>query len=283
MIEEQCVSVKIMFIGEIKDQVKLMNFYTEVIKNKFNKSVTNLELSTIDKTGKNWKFKTKSLKYSPQNIEKFKKILVERHEKIEISFDVHKYLYDKKENYKDFELCLNYSNETQNTYGLDLLFSTGIYFGTNWFELINKFIQFLNTEGNEVVNGFVMNLDYKKNPYFYLGGLGGGIMSKEETKKVYKLSFQKRECDTKIWDVLWGNIISKKHIKSPEMIDYIKEVVGEKNVIKLSEDLYWFNLNDNLYDFDILDYTPERKKLYDYFESQDLIWTDKTGKIGFLK
>lgn len=282
MIEEQCVSAKIMFYGEIKDQLKLMNFYTDLIQREFDKSLTNISINIWDKSSKYWKQKFKSLKYTPKNIEKFQKILAEKHDKMEINFDVYKYLDNHKVVFKDFELRLYYYNVSQNIFSIDLLFSSSIYFSTNWFELANSFIQYLSQEGHQVLNGFVINLDYKKNPHFYLSGLGGGEMAVEEEQKVYKLSSQKRECDTKIWDVLWGNIISKKHIKSPEMINYIKVVVGDSNVIKLSEDLYWFNLNDNLYDFEILDYTPERKKLYDYFESLGLIWSDKGRKYSLM-
>ena len=80
------------------------------------------------------------------------------------------------------------------------------------------------------------------------------------------------ECESKIWDVFWGNIISEKHLgKHPNILSEITKIVGNENLFALHEGLYWFNLDYDIEKFDNSIYDEKRKSIYSLFNKADSI------------
>jgi hypothetical protein len=82
------------------------------------------------------------------------------------------------------------------------------------------------------------------------------------------------ECENKIWDIFWGNIISEKHLGNhPQILDQIAQIVGNENVSRLHEGSYWFNLDCDIEKFDNSIYDEKRKRLYSLFNNAETVLT----------
>jgi hypothetical protein len=90
--------------------------------------------------------------------------------------------------------------------------------------------------------------------------------------KVNLWSNEKDTCDKKIWDILWGNIVRLEIFHTGEKVKYeIEKITGAENVEIIVPGLLWFNLSENPDNFNIVKYSKERERLFQYFKSQILL------------
>lgn len=264
-MKNQSIILSFRFTGALQ-QINAVYFFSDLLKNWFNKSINELSYSVTDKSKFYWKQKTKNLKYSETNLIKFEKEVINLKENNYINFGLNKYLDNLEDYKKDIDFSINYYIDTINN--INIILNTEIYINTDWKGFIKEIIYFLLEQKCNLCYGFVFNVDNTKNPMFFVEGIGNENIIKKEKDKLFIWSNNKKQCENKIWDIFWGNLLNIKHKINDNSFNKIKEIVGEENILLINDQLFWYNLNDSLTDFDILKYSKERKELYNYFNSK---------------
>lgn len=255
------------FMG-LLSQKEAIDFFSNLFINQFNKTIGSLNYNIIDKTTDNWKLKSKSVKYTEKNKKKYFELISSVDDKHEIDFELVRYLENAFYKYRDIDFSILY-NMSDKINSINIVLNYSEYNDTDWKSFVNKIVRFIINQGCKICYGFMFSIENEKNPPFYVEGISNGILKKREEKKlIIWLNNKFRICNEKIWDVFWGNIISTYDNK---IINDIKNMVDKNNFLQLSSNIIWFNLKESLKDFDILKYSEERKKLYNYFKSKGLI------------
>jgi hypothetical protein len=109
-----------------------------------------------------------------------------------------------------------------------------------------------------------------KFPSIYSQGIITENLTKEEKYILTVWSENARNCENKIWNIFWGNIISKKHIQINTKSE-IENLVGKENMIELAIDLYWFNIPEEIAECDFTKSTVIKNKLLQHFKENNLV------------
>lgn len=263
-MKEKSVCISIKYKNNIK-QEGIILFFTELLKNKFDKTFDEFHYTITDKNKSSWKQYTKSGNFTPNRFAKF--------------IDLQKNLNDDV--YIDFELLTNLKNYVFKSRDIDASFSCSqsrdiksldFIFNAAWIsqslllEFISSTVLFIESQSGETIYGYVLELANEKMPALYMQGISNIKLGKKEEGILYLWSTNLANCESKIIDIFWGNIISSKHIIGDETLKNIQEIVGAENVMLLTENIIWFNINESISDFEILKYSNQRKKLIDYFK-----------------
>ena len=136
--------------------------------------------------------------------------------------------------------------------------------------IANDILPFLLSKNCELLYGFVFACEKRKMPLANLVGIHTEFLDKYEDNKVQIWSDNLQNCGTKIWDVFWGNIISKGHLEKVET-NYIERKCGKENVKMLAPDLLWFNLPEDLTNFQFSKFSWKRRMLYQYFKKLGMV------------
>jgi len=265
-MEKQSIILSFRFTGALQ-QIEAVNFFSEQFKKWFNKSISELNYTITDKSKSSWKQNTKNLKFTDSNVLKFKELLLENKEKIYIDFELLKGLENIVYKSTDIDFSILY-NHTETINSLNIILNTALYRNTDWKGFAKEIVHFLNEQSCNILYGFVLNLDNTKLPVFFVEGIGNENLNKKEQEKLFIWSNNKYQCENKIWDIFWGNIITSKHIENTNILNEIEKIVGKENILPLTSNLTWFNLNEPLTDFDITEYSLSRKELYNCFKSK---------------
>jgi hypothetical protein len=270
--KRRSVVIALRFKGEI-NQIDTINFLKQLFWNKLNDSFEEITYSLLDKTKSNWRLKTKSLKFTENNFRKYQEVVNSLSEKYELSFELSKYLKDY--NYKsiDLDFSVIYNSNEINSINLRLNFNN--HKNIDFKELTICIVKYLMKINCQILYSFVTCIDDLKFPFCYVEGVSTTNMSQKEKKKIEIWSNSSNNCDIKIWEIFWFNIISFNHYNGKNIIlEEIANVVGLNNVEMYSGDLYSFQLNENIENYDVLKCTKERNLLYKIFNKNDLLMTE---------
>jgi hypothetical protein len=259
------------FIGNLS-QIKTINYINELYRTLFSRSFESLNYSILDKTSSNWKQKTKTLKFNQLNINKYEEILSSKSDNVYIDFELTKELKNSSFKSRDIEFSVSYKL-FERINSLNFIFNYKLYESLELNLFSKNIVDFIQDNNCELYYGFILNVSNSKNPSLYIEGIGNYEISQKEQNKLDIWLKGTKDCDKKIWDIFWGNIISLKIIKEEKkkFIAEITEIVGDENCYLLSQNLFWINLEEDLKDFEILKYDKIRDKLYNYFKIRDLI------------
>jgi hypothetical protein len=263
---EKSIIISLYFNGSL-NQEKTVNYFIELFENE----LFELQYSILDKTKSNWKVKSKGGKFTEKQFEKFKAELKNESDKVSIDFELFSNLKNMEYKSRDINLSISY-NSTREIKLLNVILNFHWLNQVKIQELTESLCKLIENQNCDVVYGFISAMENLKFPAFYFQGISNENLTVEEVKKLSILASNLNKFNESIWDVFWGNLISAKHIRQITSLNKIEEVVGKENTLFMSPNLYWFNLNENLTDFDFSKYTNERNKLYDYFKSIGLIF-----------
>ena len=261
-----CISIKLE--GSL-DQKETVLYFTKLFQEQYNKIFSELYYTITDKTKPNWKQKTNGGKYTINSFNKFKDTLNKTNDKIFVSFEMLTNLKDYEIKSRDIDFSISYNPQ-------DEINSLNFIFNSIWISQldINHFIReitnLLVNQKCKIVYGFVIVIENTKMPSLYIEGISNGKINKEEEEKLFLWLNNLNQCKNKIWDIFWGNIISEKHINNNTFND-LESIVGKENIDSLTSNLICFKLPEPLNKFELSKYSIQRKKLYDYFKTQDLI------------
>jgi hypothetical protein len=251
--------------------------FVQALFSSFNKTKMELDYVIQDERGKTVKFKSRGGEINTKVLNNFKSnLLLTNNDGISIGgFSIFANLPNWSFKAIDFDFYFNYDSSIYNDFC-----SFDIVLFSDWYDIldiksfINTICVYLISNKCELLYGFMFVMESRKNPLAIINGHLTQFLTKYEDKKVQIWSENKDNCDTQIWDIFWGNIISKKHLAKIS-VEEIEKIVGSENVCELSPEVLWFNLPDNLLDFDFSDYSKTRKELYNYFDSKKLIMTEE--------
>jgi len=260
-------------------QLQTLLFFRDLLRERYEKDIAELFFTVTDKSGIYWKDKSKKLKFSDSAIKKFQEALAIANEKIIVDFELLRNLENAEYKSRDVDFSIIYKQDYPIN-SLNLIFNASIYRNAKWKKLVEEVHDFLLKQKCPVVYGFVLALDNLKNPALYVEGVGSPSLNSRERDKVNAWTMGMMDCETKIWDVFWGNMISEKHLRShPNVLSEISKIVGNENFSELHGGLYWFNLDYDIEKFDNSIFDEKRESLYSLFNRADKILTTN-GVIG---
>jgi len=100
----------------------------------------------------------------------------------------------------------------------------------------------------DVKYGFLTQMSTKKMPIAYFVGQGSPLKMSHEEKERDRMWRQHRgNYDSMIWDIFWGNTLSKK-LHGAEALKNITSIVGEENVRDLTDNMVYIQLPVSLAD-----------------------------------
>ncbi len=227
---------------------RIINYFNTIVVNNDDKQFDEISYTITDKSTFNWKQKSKSLKYSSKNLEKFYTILNELSDKkVSITFELLKLLDDWRYKSVDLDFSVSYKE-----LGEEVPFSLNIILDFDKHKKVLSFnevpffkdiIQFLDTEKADIVYGFVNVIEKNKLPSFYIEGILSDGLNRKEEDFLTIWANKKDECSYYIWDLFLGNIISKKHIKK-DTFKSIEKILIPNQIMQLSPNLFFITLNN---------------------------------------
>lgn len=201
--------------------IKKIIEYSNLISNHFNVEYSELSYC-FNENNKN---KTKVYKYTTNNLEK---LLNNKGNITAVSFEKLK----QAQNYSNTDISINFLLSQKMDYPttINISIDSQIFMETGGVtkltELITKTIGF----GFKLEYGIVHIMEEEKQPMFFLIGIKSPKLTMEERNIADALCLNIRDYKNKIWDIFWLNIIDKEIIQE-DMIEEIKEVVGEEGLI----------------------------------------------------
>lgn len=257
------------FTGQI-NQIYSVQFFQEIFKSYYNKSFVEIFYTIIDKTKENWKLKTRGGRFTESRFSKFSEEVKQTLDKnVVINFE----LLTNTENFeyktRDIDISVSYSQNQQiNSISVVIDAKNAIY---NVKQLFNAILNFLLTQNCKLIYGFVFIMENKKFPIFYARGVKTENLTVTEEDILTRWLDVEQNLDKKVWEIFWGNLLSKKHLNS-DLIEYLINILGEENVIQYPDsDLLWFNLPEPLSTFELSTYSNARKQLIGFFQQNDLL------------
>jgi hypothetical protein len=268
------IVISLKFKGII-NMIDTFNFFKSTVEKYSTNKTMELAYTVFDKSGKNWKFKSRGGKLSTKVVNNFKENISQINENIIINgFSLSANLPDWNFKAIDVDFCFYYTlNAYENFCSFDIVLLSEWSKILDIKHFVGTIYSYIVSKKCEIQYGFMFIMESRKNPLAIIDGHFTQFLTKYEEKKIGIWSDNKDDCNTKIWDIFWGNIISKKHLEKIS-IKEIEKLAGKENVYELSPNVLWFNLPENLMDFDFSDYSKIRKKLYKYFDSKNLIMTE---------
>ncbi len=265
-MKEKSVCISIKFKKNLNQEETIL-FFSELLKNKFNKIFEEFHYTITDKTKSNWKQNTKNGDFTTIRFNKFKDLQKTLNNKTTIDFE----LLTNLKNYifKSMDIDVSFSyNQTNDIKSLDFIFNNTWVSQSPLLEFINSAILFIESQKGKTIYGYVLELPNEKMPAFYIQGISNGKLIKKEENILSYWSNNIPYCENKIIDVFWGNIITSEHILGIEKLKDIQEIVGTENVKLITSNILWFNINEPISNFEISKYSIQRKKLFNYFKLQ---------------
>lgn len=236
-------NIEFMLIFHRKESINLQkiiflfnNFFLE----KYNEQFDELSYSVTVKNH----LRSKTLKFSNKNIEKMLLDIPYN------GFYATKYLANLENKFTDFEFALrfNFNFNEKLSYVL-VTINKQIFlkkYNYNFLKIFFfHFITYLFKEDLQIAYGFVFAMENEQFPNLFVNGIGYYQMPSELRKELNIWTDNWDECGSKIWRIFWGNLISDRHLKTPDSLNRIKEIVGEENFFKVSDSLFFFTLPEN--------------------------------------
>lgn len=265
MNDEKSLVASISFDGHI-NQIDCIELVNNLFKKHLNKTFSELHYTITDKSKFYWKLKNRGGKFTDKMYGRFKEQVALATDKIAIDFSLSTLQNEWEYKSRDLDISFSY-NQAESLSDFIISVSDGNDSST-FRELINALINFLITQNCALTYGAIFAMPNSKLPGFFIQGIKTENLTAHEETIISKWPGQDRK--EKIWEVFWGNIISKGHMDT-NLMNKVEAIVGVENTSKYTDDVLWFNLPEELIKFDINQYSNKRKQLLDYFDGRGLL------------
>ena len=243
-MKQESIELLILFKEEYPSSKDLIDYFEKEISDLFN--IQFHEISYNLKAGSSLRGKT--LKFKQRNIEKFVSQLPNNFDGG--GFGLINYLPDFKFKSTDINLSVSYRRgifDLEHS-SIKITLNKTFFYSSNQNHVLvsvcTKTIAFLKSIQKRITYGFIFSMANEKFPGFFAEGIGNNNLTNEEESAVQTWAEKNHESDSKIWRIFWGNLITKKHLKSGTSIEDVKRIVGDENVYLVSDNTYFFNLPD---------------------------------------
>lgn len=243
------------------------------------KEIEYLSYTEINDNGKHLH---KKVKFNEKNLEIMYK--VEKNKRLKntelFNLSTNAYLHSRD---KDLSMLFSYPMDIFNLYTIKFGFNTDVLNIKNndgLFAILEELFNLLKNINANLKYGIVFPMERVKFPAFYASGISSQELTREEKYKCFLWGNYGSQCTKKIWDVFWGDILTTKHLESDKIIKEVKFIVGENNIKKISENVFFISYPLNIFDYkkgkDI--FNEYYLKLTKVFEKYNLMIT--AGSIG---
>lgn len=270
MKDDKSIVISIRFRGDLNQEETIL-FYSELFRNNYNKLFSELHYTITDKSKYNWSQKTKGGKLTDKSFSKFKNVIAIANEKTIVDFELLTNLQDCEYKSRDIDISITY-NQLSDIKSLNFILFSGWANEINFIDFIKISDNLLKNQNCNLLSGYAMELENSKMPSFYIQGIKTEGLNSVEEHRLLTWSAYNQHCDSKFWNVFWGNIISKGHLNNKfSLIEDVIKIVGEENVVKLSNDVFWFNINSTISNSNSDIYLSQKKMLTDLFKKNNLL------------
>lgn len=239
MEKEESIILVWYFENQYLNQIELILFFEKINNDLFNEKFE--EISYSDN-----KQRDKNLKYNLKNVNRY---LIEAKDS-DMGFQLSNYLDNYKYKSVDlkFSVCLNSNSYKQTLSSIYIIINKKVYTEQHKFFDLNvlykQISEFLIFKKIILKYGFMFSFDNEKFPLMFVSGIGNFLLTDFEENSIMNWRKNRDNADKRVWDVFGGNLITSRHIINNHSITDIVEIVGDRNIVKLSEDLYYFNLSE---------------------------------------
>jgi len=219
----------VIFQGAGSGPLDHIRYFADRVKGLFGTGFEELSYSTLVKG----RLKTKTVKFTDANVEKFRGDLPDVVDK---GFELLTLLPGWEFKSRDKRFSVSYNEEFNQrgdrilTISLNKESWLAMHSAGKVSELYVEIARHITEKGGELVYGFVFSMASEKLPGLFISGIGNDHLSSREEEWLEAWTDGKGQCDRKIWTVFWGNLVTSRHFKRPEDLDRLRMMVGEGNV-----------------------------------------------------
>lgn len=273
---DRSIIFSVRFEGSLR-QDHTIQYLTEIFKTRYNKSFQELNYTITDKTKFYWKQKNKGGKYTQKSFDKFKETLTRSGDKILVDFELLTNLDNCEYKSRDIDVSVDYS-QVDRIKSLNFVFNSSWGLSVDFTDFAMIICTMLAEQNCEVLYGVTFEMENSKMPIFFIQGIRSENLSRNEQEMVNVWSANRESCSEMVWDIFWGNILSRNHLlKIRSRLDQIESLGWD--VKFLGNDLIWIRSRERLSDFSIKDYKGSRKYLHSIFEESNLIMHEVPDKV----
>lgn len=194
-------------------------------------------------------FKSKNLQYSGANLEKLYKASTLN------GFELLCLLDDWKYKSKDIKFSARFTPDFNKKCScISLTLSKKEFLKKFDEEAISKLyldvVKYIRDFGLRLVYGFIFSMDSEKFPAMYVAGIGNYQMSKNEEENLQVWAENNDRSDVAIWNLFWGNLITKNHLTHPDDLTKLRELVGKDHFYEIDDSTFFFVVPDSKMDYD---------------------------------
>ena len=103
-------------------------------------------------------------------------------------------------------------------------------------------MRYIKANEGEFVYGFLFSMASDKFPGMFIAGIGNDNLSARDEEYLDAWVEGKDKCDSRIWTVFWGNLVTNKHFKKPENMNKLRMTVGESNFFEVDGSAFFFKV-----------------------------------------
>jgi hypothetical protein len=230
-----------LFKGEKPGPFDLIGYFSELVQELFGSSFNFIAYSVKVKNH----FKGKDLKFKEANIEKFKNDLpIVPAEGFELTTLLPGWEYKSRDKRFSVSTGRDFDNRGDRilSFSLNKASFLATYPRDKIVEIYLRIARYIKDNGGELVYGFVLSMYSEKFPGFFIRGVGNSSMSAKEEELLDAWNDGKDRCDSKIWTVFWGNLVTSRHFKHPEDVSRLRKAVGESDFFEIDGSTFFFHL-----------------------------------------
>lgn len=268
------VVIKIYFSRELSKETisDMIEFSVTKSHNFFNNGMSHISYSLND----SYKSINKSVLFKEKNTQIFYDNLINN--KVN-SFEIFKlsdnFEYKSKDTDISFSYKKSYDQADFNSVMLQLRgdLIKGKIDNNGITKLISDLINILISENHEIKYGFIFSMDQDKFPKFFTDGIESENLTKQEEKMAFVWGNKQSNCDKKIWDIFWGNILTNNHFLDNITKEKICSLFGDNYITKLTDNVMICYLPDDILENPRIgiDSSNKKEKIINELLKKDLI------------
>lgn len=225
------------------DFLCLISFFRNQVVELFGQEFEDISYCISDGVKDNYK----DLKFTERNLNKYSN---EIESSIDKGFQLSLYLDNVEYMSRDFKftttLDLQDSLDEYPPRALKIVINKKLLFDDRSEEWIKNFnqqiIHELMSMGVRIQYAFIFSMENDKHPLFFVSGTGNPALTPLEEEKCHAWRTTQKQLNNTIWDIFYGNIITKAHLKSSKTFDDIISIVGLHNVVEIDSETLCFYL-----------------------------------------
>lgn len=238
-MNKKSLSCAIQVLGTV-DFFEIKSQLQSLLSSHLGYGVTHYGIGTMRMKNNNATLKYKELKLSTINDSKMLSLINDSNLEI-TAFTFTKYLSDCEYKSRDFDIYIDFLfREDFNK--LFVIVNYDLRAELDWNMFFISIIKLIISNGLRINYGFATLLENSKFPGFYLDGIPSYGASQSERDLLYSWRRKQDKFQFRVFDIFWGNIITKNHIKDQDMFDKLVLILGKDKLVKITDDLFWFSL-----------------------------------------